>query len=237
MSNTNKLTRSDIQERYTALHASLVVMHQSSRAENRFLRSLNRSRQRSANAPRQSTITDGRQTASKTVELPQPRSARRVVRPEIRAVPKRQQTPLNTVLSNAAATPSPDRVLRHSEVHELAPLQSSRAQELRAEIERCVTMAMRAADGSRCGDEFRLILPPSLVPDTTLVLSRRQDGWTLTAITSDLACRDVLTGGAAKLRQRFISKNLGDLLVTVTFDSAINEPSYHRSGPTSQSCF
>ena len=114
-------------------------------------------------------------------------------------------------------------------------LQSARAQELRAEIERILTMAMRLAGSARCSDEFRWVLSPLLFPDTTIVLRREDSGWRLDATVGDEECRDVLNGGVAELRRRFVSKDLGDLVVTVEINVGKNEPSIRHGEHTSQS--
>lgn len=115
-----------------------------------------------------------------------------------------------------------------------ATLQSSRAQALRAEIERCITIAARMIDGNQCSNEFRWVLSPTLFPDTTITLRRQNDGWKLDIIVGDEVCRNVLNEGIGALEQQFLRRNLGDILVRVSVAASANEPSAFHEEPTSR---
>lgn len=236
---TTQIKRLAIQEGRLAVDFSLMRLWQGLRAENQFLRSLNRSRRPKANARDQCTGTRSNQTQGKAApQRPESRMAPGSVQGESRSAAKTRKLPLNTILTGAAGgvvaiSASPD--LARPELRGAALLQSARAQELRAEIERILTMAMRLAGSARCSDEFRWVLSPLLFPDTTIVLRREGSGWRLDATVGDEECRDVLNGGVAELRRRFVSKDLGDLVVTVEINVSKNEPSIRHGEHTSQS--
>jgi hypothetical protein len=114
-----------------------------------------------------------------------------------------------------------------------ALLQSARLQALRAEIERCVSLALRHEGNVECSGEIRLILPPALFPDTTIVLRRQYDGWQLDSTVGDRESHDVLSDGAADLCHQFQRKGLGKLTVTVAVVANSDEPSGCYGEPTS----
>lgn len=113
---------------------------------------------------------------------------------------------------------------RPAQVQVQAMLQSPRFQALRAEIKRCITMAMRMNAGERCNDDFRWTLSPTLFSGTTVVLRRLGDDWRLDVTANDQESHDVLAGGIGTLRRQFSQRNLGDIVVDVSVSVNKNEP-------------
>ncbi len=100
-------------------------------------------------------------------------------------------------------------------------LQSPRAQELRAVIERCTRLAMIAESQMGAGEllaqqgDIRIRLTAELFADTELVLRRpcRGKGWALSIDSGSREHSDLLAGATTMLRQQFVQRGLGDIQI------------------------
>lgn len=218
MTNTADVRRS-INRQQLTLAASFALFYEKSRAENQFLRSLNRSRQSESSGESHRAKTAHTQPPTRTDgDTPVRGNTPTATRTVSSALAQRKQLPLSPIAMNAASISGlcvRPAGLIPGRIDNVALLQSSRAQELRAEIERCLTLAMRLAGSAKRSDEFRWSLSPSLFPDTTVVLRRQTEGWSLHVVSADEQCSAVLRSGVSDLQQRFDKSGLGTLVVTV----------------------
>ncbi len=213
--------RPNLQDQRSLTDATLVQIYLSSQAENRFARSLNQNRQSGLSVPdregmAQESLPLSKASASQAFASRDAASSA-PVRTNVALQPHKSSLSLMFVDADAAQA-GLSRVSRLQQPAFQAPsvLQSSRAQSMRAEIERYVAMAIRSSARAGCSEEFRWVLPPTLFPDTTIVLRREQGGWSLDVTVGDEDCRAVLTNGIAELRRQFLINDLGDLVVGVT---------------------
>ncbi|MGI9286944.1 MAG: hypothetical protein ACR2P1_16280 [Pseudomonadales bacterium] len=99
-----------------------------------------------------------------------------------------------------------------------AALQSARAQELRALIDRCVRFALLADSEAANDDSIRVAMAPELFPDTEFTLRRGNDGWLLNAHSATDECCQLLAKGASALHEKFAARGLGSITVSIMRD-------------------
>ncbi|MGI9293565.1 MAG: hypothetical protein ACR2PS_06235 [Pseudomonadales bacterium] len=95
-------------------------------------------------------------------------------------------------------------------------LQSARAQELRALIDRCVRFALLADSETANDERIRIVLAPELFHNTEFTLQHSDEGWHLDAHSSSPECCQLLANEAGVLQEKFAARGLGQIAVSIT---------------------